>query len=84
MLPGDEADYLAVQGDITARETMPRVVQEALDRFRRIDSLINNAGVFISKPFTDYGAEDFAAVTGVTSRVALCADAVPAPCGRAE
>jgi NAD(P)-dependent dehydrogenase (short-subunit alcohol dehydrogenase family) len=44
---------------------MPRVVQQALDRFGRIDSLINNAGVFISKPFTDYGAEDFAAVTGV-------------------
>jgi NAD(P)-dependent dehydrogenase (short-subunit alcohol dehydrogenase family) len=65
ILPGDEADYLAVQGDITAPATMPRVVQQALDRFGRIDSLINNAGVFISKPFTDYGAEDFAAVTGV-------------------
>ena len=65
ILSSVEADYLAVQGDITAPETMPRVVQRALDQFGRIDSLINNAGVFISKPFTDYGAEDFAAVTGV-------------------
>ena len=65
ILPGDEAAYLAVRGDITAPATMPRVVERALDRFGRIDSLINNAGVFISKPFTDYAAEDFAAATGV-------------------
>jgi NAD(P)-dependent dehydrogenase (short-subunit alcohol dehydrogenase family) len=65
ILPGEEADYLAVPGDITAPETMPRVIQQALDQFGRIDSLINNAGLFISKPFTDYGAEDVAAVTGV-------------------
>jgi NAD(P)-dependent dehydrogenase (short-subunit alcohol dehydrogenase family) len=65
ILSGDEANYLAVEGDITDPDTMPRAVQQALDRFGRIDSLINNAGVFISKPFTDYGAEDFAAVTGV-------------------
>jgi NAD(P)-dependent dehydrogenase (short-subunit alcohol dehydrogenase family) len=65
ILSGDDADCLAVQGDITDPETMPRVVQQALERFGRIDSLINNAGVFISKPFTDYGAGDFAAVMGV-------------------
>ena len=37
----------------------------ALDRFGRIDSLINNAGLFIGKPFTEYTADDFAAITAV-------------------
>ena len=40
-------------------------IGETLDRFGRIDILINNAGVFISKPFTDYTADDYAAVVGV-------------------
>jgi NAD(P)-dependent dehydrogenase (short-subunit alcohol dehydrogenase family) len=60
-----EADYLTVRGDITEEETAERVVQQALDRFGRIDSLVNNAGVFIGKPFTDYTAADFAASTGL-------------------
>ena len=34
------------------------VIKEALDRFGRIDSLINNAGIFIGKPFTDYTVAD--------------------------
>jgi NAD(P)-dependent dehydrogenase (short-subunit alcohol dehydrogenase family) len=37
----------------------------ALDRFGRIDTLINNAGVFVPKPFTDYTAADYALVAGV-------------------
>ena len=37
----------------------------ALERFGRIDTLVNNAGVFVSKPFTDYTAEDYALVVGV-------------------
>jgi NAD(P)-dependent dehydrogenase (short-subunit alcohol dehydrogenase family) len=61
----DARDYLSVQGDIADAETAERVVERALDRFGRIDSLINNAGIFIGKPFTDYTAEDFAAVTAV-------------------
>jgi NAD(P)-dependent dehydrogenase (short-subunit alcohol dehydrogenase family) len=59
----EEADYLTVQGDITELETARRVAQKAIDRFGRIDSLVNNAGIFISKPFTDYTAADFAAIT---------------------
>ena len=55
----DESDFLTVQGDITDVDTARRVVEQALDRFGRIDSLINNAGIFIGKPFTDYTAEDF-------------------------
>jgi NAD(P)-dependent dehydrogenase (short-subunit alcohol dehydrogenase family) len=61
----DEPDYVTVEGDITQAETADHVVKQALDRFGRIDSLINNAGVFIGKPFTDYTVEDYAAVTAV-------------------
>ena len=61
----DESDLLTVQGDITDAETSRRVVEQALERFGRIDSLINNAGVYIGKPFTDYTTDDFAAITAV-------------------
>ena len=40
-------------------------LEEVLERFGRIDTLVNNAGVFVSKPFTDYTAEDYALVVGV-------------------
>ncbi len=42
-----------------------RVIGGALDRFGRIDTLVNNAGVFLSKPFTEYTADDYALLTGV-------------------
>jgi NAD(P)-dependent dehydrogenase (short-subunit alcohol dehydrogenase family) len=61
----DEPDFLTVQGDITQAETAQRVVDEATGRFGRVDSLINNAGLFIGKPFDEYTPEDFAAVTAV-------------------
>ena len=61
----EDADLLTVQGDITQAETAQRVVGEALDRFGRIDSLVNNAGIFISKPFTEYTPDDFAAIAAV-------------------
>jgi NAD(P)-dependent dehydrogenase (short-subunit alcohol dehydrogenase family) len=61
----DAPDYLSVQGDIADVETADRVVERALDRFGRIDSLINNAGIFIGKPFTDYTPDDYAAITTV-------------------
>jgi NAD(P)-dependent dehydrogenase (short-subunit alcohol dehydrogenase family) len=61
----DESDFLTVQGDITEVETAQRVVEQALDRFGRIDSLINNAGIFIGKPFTEYTLDDYAAITAV-------------------
>ncbi len=59
----DEPGYVTVPGDIAEAETAERVVGEALDRFGRIDSLVNNAGIFIGKPFTDYTVDDYAAVT---------------------
>ena len=61
----DESDLLTVRGDITDVDTARRVVDQALDRFGRIDTLINNAGIYIGKPFTDYTPDDYAAITAV-------------------
>jgi NAD(P)-dependent dehydrogenase (short-subunit alcohol dehydrogenase family) len=63
--PADETDFVTVKGDITDPETCRRVVKQALERFGRIDSLVNNAGVYIGKPFTDYTIDDYAAITAV-------------------
>jgi NAD(P)-dependent dehydrogenase (short-subunit alcohol dehydrogenase family) len=63
--PSEEPDLLTVAGDIADPATAGRIVDAALERFSRIDTLVNNAGVFISKPFTDYTAADYAAVVGV-------------------
>jgi NAD(P)-dependent dehydrogenase (short-subunit alcohol dehydrogenase family) len=48
-----------VDGDIGESATAASIVQTALSRFGSIDVLINNAGIFFTKPFTDYTAEDF-------------------------
>ena len=45
----DESDFLTVQGDITDVDTARHVVEQALDRFGRIDTLINNAGIYIGR-----------------------------------
>jgi NAD(P)-dependent dehydrogenase (short-subunit alcohol dehydrogenase family) len=63
--PSGEGDLLTVAGDITDPATAGRIADAALDRFGRIDTLVNNAGVFMSKPFTDYTAADYALLTGV-------------------
>jgi NAD(P)-dependent dehydrogenase (short-subunit alcohol dehydrogenase family) len=56
---------LTVEGDIAKPATADRIIEGALERFGRIDTLVNNAGVFVSKPFTGYTAEDYALVVGV-------------------
>ena len=56
---GSDPDVVAVAGDIGDRATAERVVKEAVTRFGRVDTLVNNAGIFISKPFTEYTGEDF-------------------------
>jgi NAD(P)-dependent dehydrogenase (short-subunit alcohol dehydrogenase family) len=61
----EDWDLLTVEGDIAKSATADRIVEAALERFGRIDTLVNNAGVFVSKPFTDYTAEDYALVVGV-------------------
>ncbi|MBR7837400.1 SDR family oxidoreductase [Actinospica durhamensis] len=66
--PSQDPDVLTVAGDVAAPGVGARIVTEALDRFGRIDSLVNNAGVFVAKPFTDYTDEDYDTVTGVNLR----------------
>ena len=63
--PSEDPDLLTVAGDIADPATADRIADAALDRFGRIDTLVNNAGVFLSKPFTDYTADDYALLTGV-------------------
>lgn len=58
---GSDPDILAVPGDIADPATAETVVREAMARFGRVDTLVNNAGIFIAKPFIDYTAEDFQA-----------------------
>jgi len=63
--PSPDPGVLAVAGDIAEAATTDRIIGGALDRFGRIDTLVNNAGVFIGKPFTEYTAEDYALMVGV-------------------
>jgi NAD(P)-dependent dehydrogenase (short-subunit alcohol dehydrogenase family) len=62
--PSASPRVLAIAGDITASETSDRIVGAAMERFGRIDTVVNNAGVFLSKPFADYST-DFTAMIGV-------------------
>ena len=60
--PSQESDLLTVEGDLADPATADRIIGAALERFGRVDTLVNDAGVFLSKPFTDYTADDYAAV----------------------
>ncbi|CAG9177333.1 SDR family NAD(P)-dependent oxidoreductase [Cupriavidus pampae] len=62
---GDDADVVAVAGDIADPDTARRAVAAAVEKFGRVDALVNNAGIFIAKPFTGYTAEDFTTKVGV-------------------
>jgi NAD(P)-dependent dehydrogenase (short-subunit alcohol dehydrogenase family) len=63
--PSSDPDVLAIAGDIADRAVAEHIVKEALDRFGRIDTLVNNAGVFVAKPFTAYTVEDYANVLAI-------------------
>jgi NAD(P)-dependent dehydrogenase (short-subunit alcohol dehydrogenase family) len=52
-------DLLLVDGDIGRKETAIKVTDTALEHFGRIDLLVNNAGIYLSKPFLEYSAADF-------------------------
>jgi NAD(P)-dependent dehydrogenase (short-subunit alcohol dehydrogenase family) len=54
-----DCDILAVRGDVGDPATAEAVAGQAISRFGRIDTLVNNAGIFIAKSFTDYTVEDF-------------------------
>ena len=62
---GRDPDVVAVDGDIGVPGTADRIVGAAIERFGRIDTLVNNAGVFLPKPFLDYSQADFATMIGV-------------------
>lgn len=66
--PSGDAGILAVAGDIADPAVGALVIERALATFGRVDALVNNAGVFVAKPFTDYTADDFDLVTGVNLR----------------
>lgn len=63
--PSSEPDFLTVRGDIAEVETAQMIVEQTVKRFGRIDSLINDAGIFVRKPFTDYTLDDYLAITAV-------------------
>jgi NAD(P)-dependent dehydrogenase (short-subunit alcohol dehydrogenase family) len=63
--PAQDPDILTVEGDIADPATADRIIGGAVERFGRVDTLINNAGVYVSKPFTDYSAGDYALMISV-------------------
>ena len=57
------SDHFAlIDGDIGQFETAQKVAELALEKFRSIDAVVANAGIFVVKPFTDYTADDFRAL----------------------
>ncbi len=60
--PSGDPDILSVPGDIADPAVARRVIAEGLERFGRVDTLVNNAGIFIANRFTNYSEADFAAV----------------------
>jgi NAD(P)-dependent dehydrogenase (short-subunit alcohol dehydrogenase family) len=64
----DDPLVLTVAGDISQPGVGQRVIDAAVQRFGRIDTVVNNAGIFIAKPFTDYTDADYDAITGVNLR----------------
>jgi len=63
--PVEDPDLLAIAGDIAEPATADRIIDTTLDRFGRIDTLVNNTSVYISKPFTRYTADDYARIVEV-------------------
>jgi NAD(P)-dependent dehydrogenase (short-subunit alcohol dehydrogenase family) len=66
--PSDDPLVLTVPGDVAEPGTGARIVEAALNEFGRIDTVVNNAGVFVAKPFTEYTTADYDLVAGVNLR----------------
>jgi NAD(P)-dependent dehydrogenase (short-subunit alcohol dehydrogenase family) len=60
-----DPDVLSIACDISRPGLGRQIIDAAVQRFGRVDTLINNAGIFIAKKFTDYTAEDYAAIVGI-------------------
>ena len=73
------ADLVLVDGDVSKKETAIKVADAAVKHFGRIDLLVNNAGVFIPKAFTDYSEDDYNLVmnTNVASFFYMTQQVVP-------
>lgn len=65
MEPPDDPEVVVVDGDISEPATADRIVRQAVEHFGRVDTLVNDAGIYISKPFADYTAEDYRSIVGV-------------------
>ncbi len=63
--PDSSPDVLAVAGDIADPAVANRVIREAVTRFGRVDTLVNNAGAFLAKPFTEYTVEDYTRIVSL-------------------
>jgi NAD(P)-dependent dehydrogenase (short-subunit alcohol dehydrogenase family) len=63
--PSSDENILAIAGDLGDPATARRVISEGVARFGRIDTLVNNAGIFIAKPFTSYTAEDYTSILSI-------------------
>src|SRR5438046_4349150 len=61
-----------VDGNIAEPATAARIVEMALSRFKSIDALVNNAGIFFTKPFTDYTVEDSKSLLSTHGEGLLC------------
>ena len=61
--PGYRADTHRSDGDIGLVSTAEKIVVTAVKRFGSVDALVNNAGIFFAKPFTEYTPEDFRALS---------------------
>ena len=64
----DDPMVLTVAGDVAQPGVGQRLVDAAVEHFGRVDTVVNNAGIFIAKPFTEYTDADYDAITGVNSR----------------
>ncbi|MGW7682337.1 SDR family NAD(P)-dependent oxidoreductase [Kribbella sp. NPDC054772] len=64
----DDPWILAVPGDLAEPGVGTTVIEQGLEAFGRIDTLVNNAGIFVAKPFTEYTDEDYAQVAGLNLR----------------
>jgi NADP-dependent 3-hydroxy acid dehydrogenase YdfG len=58
------SDLILVDGDIGKKDSAIKVADAAIEHFDRIDLLVNNAGIYINKPFTDYTPADFELMIG--------------------
>src|SRR5258705_6319285 len=59
---------VTVPGDVAQAGVGQRIVDAAVENFGRVDTVVNNAGIFIPKPFTDYTDDDYDAITAVNPR----------------